>query len=1183
MTQNSPLPPPNHDPQPTPIDREAQTLAAPGRVIEGAGVMIGPYKLLQKLGEGGMGQVWVADQEHPVKRRVALKVIKAGMDTEQVIARFEAERQALAMMDHTNIARVLDAGQTHSGRPYFVMELVKGVPITKYCDELHLTLRDRLKLFIPVCQAIQHAHQKGIIHRDIKPGNVLVCMQDGQPVPKVIDFGLAKALGQKLSQHTMVTQFGAVVGTLEYMSPEQAELSALDIDTRADVYALGVMMYELLVGTTPLTAQRLKQTAFDEVLRCIREVEPPRPSTRLSESKDTIINVAALRKTEPLRLTRDLKGDLDWIVMKCLEKDRTRRYDAAAALARDVERFLTDVPIEARPPSVIYQTQKFVRKNRLGIAIATSFLLLLLAATVISGWQAFRATRAESIAKTNEQKAVDSEKRAVQQQKLAEANEKKAIESALAEEKARANETASLKKQIQFAQSELSSRKQSYALVDVLETMFDKDNVDRDESEIIPRLKEKIEKIVETVDNAEGADPGLRGRLRIALGTMLLNFKDFDRAITELRKAVDVQESISGPESHETLSARNRLGLAYLAAKRNDDAKKIFDEVHGIRLRVLGPDHEDTLVSLHNLGWYAQEIGQAQEAIPKFQEVAERTRKLKGEESVELADALEALGVCHRVNGTIVKGVEYAEQAVKLREKLQGPEDQKTLRAKYQLAWNYGLAGEADKAIKIYSELAEIRRKLRGPLHWQTLEANSDLAWAYGIKRDYPTAIAKYEEVLAKRREVNGYDDPKTLSTQTFLADIYSEAGVNDKAIPLYADLCERIRSKYGADSVEAWNTENNYAVACDRGGQHQLAGKLYEGVLSSKRKKLKPDDSAIAASVNNLGNHYFDTQQFEKALPFYLEAVDRDTKLFGIDNRQTLLVTMNLGMTLSRLARHEEAIEKLSDVLKRQTSLSGPRHQQTFSCMTALADAYQAKGDLANSLKLNEQIAQAWDELFGPSHKDPLARWRMVRWQRSSLGDKRGALEIAIKVHQQTAKTLGESDASTMQDQSYVADLYDALGNPELAEPLHRARLEFVATQPTAAFMTPIIKSILSKNLIEQKKFGEAKRLLDEVMEYYRKNLPGNINQHSNALLLARCHMEAANYDAAEKLLVEAADGLEKAESPEAITAMRQLTELYTLWKKLDKAEEWRKREVTSPLQPSALPNRIEKKAASS
>jgi serine/threonine protein kinase/Flp pilus assembly protein TadD len=352
---------------------------------EGPGTRLGPYKLLEQIGEGGMGTVWMAEQQEPVRRRVALKVTKAGLDSAPVIARFEAERQALALMDHPHIAQVFDGGTTAGGRPYFVMELVKGTPITRYCDEHRLTPRQRLELFAPVCQAIQHAHQKGIIHRDVKPSNVLVAPYDGKPVVKVIDFGVAKATGQRLTERTLFTGFGAVVGTLEYMSPEQAELNNRDIDTRSDIYSLGVLLYELLTGTTPLERNRAQEAGLLEALRIIREEETPRPSMRLSTLEE-LPSIAANRGLEPKKLSGLVRGELDWIVMKALEKDRTRRYETADGLARDLQRYLADEPVEACPPSAGYRLKKFARRHKVGLAIAglTLFFLVLLGGGL--GW-----------------------------------------------------------------------------------------------------------------------------------------------------------------------------------------------------------------------------------------------------------------------------------------------------------------------------------------------------------------------------------------------------------------------------------------------------------------------------------------------------------------------------------------------------------------------------------------------------------------------------------------------------------------------------------------------------------------------------------------------------------------------------------------------------------------------------
>jgi serine/threonine protein kinase/tetratricopeptide (TPR) repeat protein len=355
--------------------------SGPRSNTEGPGSRIGAYKLLQPIGEGGMGSVFLAEQTQPVQRKVALKVIKPGMDSRQVIARFEAERQALALMDHPHIARVLDAGTTGSGRPYFVMELVKGIPITRYCDERRLTPKERLELFIPVCQAVQHAHQKGIIHRDLKAANVLIALYDGKPVPKVIDFGIAKATGPKLTERTLFTEFGQVVGTLEYMSPEQAEFNQLDIDTRSDIYSLGVLLYELLTGTTPLDRKRLKGSSLLEVLRIIREEEPPRPSTRLSAAEG-LPSIAASRGLEPRKLSGLVRGELDWIVMKALEKDRNRRYETANSLALDLQRYLADEPVQACPPSAGYRLSKFARRNKGAVLAVATILVLLLGGSI---------------------------------------------------------------------------------------------------------------------------------------------------------------------------------------------------------------------------------------------------------------------------------------------------------------------------------------------------------------------------------------------------------------------------------------------------------------------------------------------------------------------------------------------------------------------------------------------------------------------------------------------------------------------------------------------------------------------------------------------------------------------------------------------------------------------------------
>jgi eukaryotic-like serine/threonine-protein kinase len=418
-----------HQPDDSFLEKPPPNLVATTDAIsERPGTRIGPYKLLQEIGEGGMGTVYMAEQEHPIRRMVAVKIIREGKDSKGVLARFEAERQALALMDHPHIAKVFEAGTTDSGRPYFVMELVKGIPITKFCDENQLSLRERLELFVPVCQAIQHAHQKGIIHRDIKPSNVLVAMYDDKPVPKVIDFGIAKATSQRLTEKTLFTEFGMIVGTLEYMSPEQAKLNQLDIDTRSDVYALGVLLYELLTGTTPLDRTRLKSAALDEVLRLIREEEPPRPSTRLSSSQ-TLPSIAAARKIEPTQLGRIVRGELDWIVMKSLEKDRARRYESANSLAKDIDRYLKGDAVEACPPTLGYRLRKAYRKNKAAITAATIIALLLIGGTIVSLWQAERAKIAETKATENYEYALGEQKKAIESSEESTRQKNDAIEA----------------------------------------------------------------------------------------------------------------------------------------------------------------------------------------------------------------------------------------------------------------------------------------------------------------------------------------------------------------------------------------------------------------------------------------------------------------------------------------------------------------------------------------------------------------------------------------------------------------------------------------------------------------------------------------------------------------------------------------------------------------------------------
>jgi non-specific serine/threonine protein kinase/serine/threonine-protein kinase len=759
---------------------------------------IANYQILQLVGQGAMGEVYQAEQREPVRRQVALKVIKAGMDSAQVVARFESERQALALMNHPNIARVFDAGVTDSGRPYFAMEYVKGVPVSDYCHRNDLDVPRRLVLFMQICDGVQHAHQKGVIHRDIKPSNVLVRIQDDKPVPVIIDFGLAKATAQPLSDRPMHTELGQVIGTPEYMSPEQAEMSGLDVDTRTDVYSLGALLYELLAGELPFESKTLRSRSIDEIRKVIREDDPVRPSER-----------ARARGPGFLALSRELAGDLDWITMKALEKDRTRRYASPNELAQDIARHLNDHPVVAGPPSRAYRMGKFLKRHKVGVAAGGVVLLALFLGLLGTAFGLVRAQQAEA---RERQKAATAER-----------------------------VTALLVRLFEVSDPG-EARGNTITAREILDRAADRLTGDLNEQpEVRAALMASVGRVYQSLGLHDQAKPllddALATRRRLlgpehpdtltsitALGDHYYNVGQLEEAESHYREALERSRRALGDEHPATLLAINNVGKLLQAQGRLEEAERLTREALEVRLRVRGRDHEETLVSLNDMGAVLQDLGRLDEAEVYYRDALEGHRRAHGDDHPETLVALSNLGFLYQAKGELEKAEPYTRKALEGQRRVLGNDHPSTLKSVSNLGYLMQLQGRLDEAERFMREAIESARRVLGNDHGTTLTAVNNLGFLLQSEGKLAEAEPLYREAMEGYSRTLTDSHALTLNSTANLGDLYTTLGRYDEAERLLAAAAAAAPVELTRDNVTTGLILRKYGRCLTARGRHAEA-----------------------------------------------------------------------------------------------------------------------------------------------------------------------------------------------------------------------------------------------------------------------------------------------------------------------------------------------------------------------
>ncbi len=930
-------------------------------------VRVGHYEIIRRIGEGGMGVVYLAQQQVPIRRQVALKLIKRGMDSEQTIARFEAERQALAMFDHPHVAKVFDAGFAEDGRPYFALEYVEGLPITKYCDQHNLSITDRLKLFIKVCEAIQHAHQKGVIHRDIKPSNILVSPQRGKAIPKVIDFGLAKALDHRLSKHTVYTIQGQLIGTPEYMSPEQAGSTDNDIDTRTDIYSLGVLLYELLVGTLPFDPTDLRRAPLGEIGRIIREDEPPKPSWRMSSNtrpqrassadnrlrtkRETGIHITTIadhRSTDPRSLTKIIAGDLDWITMKSLEKDRSRRYTNASDLAADIQRYLHHEPVTAGAPSFTYRLKKFVRRNRLSVLAGSAMVLFF----IVAAGLVFKFALAEA---SQRRLAENATQRAQVNLTLAEQRQhetKSAIDQLEAVVEIQSSMISDINaetmgRHIFTSLSERTLEKMirsgaSQDQIDAVLASFDELNATDIALNIVD--KEILAGAVATIDADFADQPLLEAALRQAIGNTYRDIGLFPQSLPQLERALAIRRQMLGHDKTDTLDSINDMGMLLMSMGKYDEALPYCREALEGQRQELGDDHPDTLISINNTGTLLLNMGRISEAEPYFREALETRARILGDDHPHTLTSISNLGMLLFSMGKHDEAVSYSRKALIGKRQLLGNDHPSTLSSISNMGITLQSIGKYAEALPFHREALEGRRRLMGDDHPSTLTSINNVGYVLYLMDKYSEALAYQREALEGFRRVLGDDHPSTLSSISIMGTTLQAMDKLAEALPFHREALEGSRRVLGENHPETLGYTNKMGYilySMDEFSEalpyYRKAEQAYRDVLGDEHPNSLQSRSNVGATLTKLGRH-----QEADAVLEAMEAKAR--RVWTGDNMRWLGAYLaKLGDARTHLGKFKIAETTLLESHELLTSSFGKQHWRTAKCVKRLVTLYES------------------------------------------------------------------------------------------------------------------------------------------------------------------------------------------------------------------------------------------------